>query len=95
MCEQRHLNSRSAEDELQPWLASSSKPTIAATRPRHTGHWKLQVELVIFAQAEQRQTCLQWRIATSRGFDRQMTQSPPSISELAPSAMPFGFGSVP
>mmetsp|Transcript_14466 Transcript_14466/g.41252 ORF Transcript_14466/g.41252 Transcript_14466/m.41252 type:complete len:229 (+) Transcript_14466:107-793(+) len=77
------------------WWSSSA--TMAATRPRQTGHWKDHVEDVIFAQAEHRQTCLQWRMTTSRGFDRQMTQSPLSGSPEPSMALdvPRGFGIVP
>jgi len=80
-------------------LANSSNPTIAETRPRHTGHWKDQVDDVILAQVLHKHTCLQWRMATSRGFDRQITQSPPSesIPRVSPTVLSccLGLGSVP
>mmetsp|Transcript_113831 Transcript_113831/g.317936 ORF Transcript_113831/g.317936 Transcript_113831/m.317936 type:complete len:272 (+) Transcript_113831:148-963(+) len=94
------LSRYAARAQPAPLVAmSSSRPTILATRPRQTGHWKLHVEDVIVAQLRHRQTCLQCRIATSRGLVKQMTQSPPSASlDVGPSIVEvrfLGFGKVP
>lgn len=40
-------------------VAGAVTATMAATRPRQTGHWNDQVDEVIAAQLLQRQTCLQ------------------------------------